>query len=109
MTTVKLDGGGIARSTIATRPEDLSRRVNIGVRPEDFEPVEGEGIYTGKVDIVEALGEVTLLYFEAEGGHEPIIAKLPGIYHDRRHSEIKLGADPSKVHLFADGQSLLYR
>ncbi|OWY05072.1 ABC transporter ATP-binding protein [Thioclava sp. F1Mire-8] len=109
MTTVKLDGGGIARSTIATRPEDLSRRVNIGVRPEDFEPVEGEGIYTGKVDIVEALGEVTLLYFEAEGGHEPIIAKLPGIHHDRRHSEIKLGADPSKVHLFADGQSLLYR
>ncbi|OWY09049.1 ABC transporter ATP-binding protein [Thioclava sp. JM3] len=109
MTTVKLDGGGIARSTIATRPEDLSRRVNIGVRPEDFEPVEGEGIYTGKVDIVEALGEVTLLYFEAEGSHEPIIAKLPGIHHDRRHSEIKLGADPSKVHLFADGQSLLYR
>ncbi|PFG63268.1 alpha-glucoside transport system ATP-binding protein [Thioclava sp. ES.031] len=109
MTTVKLDGGGIARSTIPTRPEDLSRRVKIGVRPEDFVPTEDAAIYTGRVDIVEALGEVTLLYFEAEGDHDPIIAKLPGIHHDRRYSEISLGADPSKVHIFADGQSLLYR
>ncbi len=109
MTTVKLDGGGIARSTISTRPEDLSRRVKIGVRPEDFVPTEDAAIYTGRVDIVEALGEVTLLYFEAEGGHDPIIAKLPGIHHDRRYTEISLGADPSKVHIFADGQSLLYR
>ncbi|KFE35390.1 ABC transporter ATP-binding protein [Thioclava atlantica] len=109
-TVVKLDRGGVARSSVPTQPADKGLKVNIGVRPEDFVPAEGvEPIYTGRVDIVEALGEVTLLYFEAEGERDPIIAKLPGIHHDRRHSEIGLTADPSKVHLFANGQSLLYR
>ncbi|MBD3803743.1 MAG: sn-glycerol-3-phosphate ABC transporter ATP-binding protein UgpC [Rhodobacteraceae bacterium] len=109
VTTVKLARGGVARSTVPTRPEDMGLKVNIGVRPEDFVPAEGEAIYTGHVDIVEALGEVTLLYFQPEGDAAPVIAKLPGIHHDRRHSQLSLSADPAKVHLFADGRSLLYR
>ncbi|AJE46909.1 ABC transporter ATP-binding protein [Celeribacter indicus] len=105
-TRVKLDGEGIAVSAIPTTEADLGRRVNIGVRPEDLTLAEGAAIIDGTVDIVEALGEVTLLYFVPERGREPLIAKLPGIHQGLRGTEVRLTADPSKVHLFAEGQSL---
>jgi len=63
-TTVKLDGGGTARSAVPTQTADKGLRVNIGVRPEDLLSTDGEDyIFEGKVNITEALGEVTLLYF----------------------------------------------
>jgi alpha-glucoside transport system ATP-binding protein len=109
-TTIELDGGGVAKSSVPTRDDDMGRKVNIGVRPEDFIEIEDEYIFQGKVDITEALGEVTLLYFESEtadgSGH---IAKLPGIHSDLRGKDVRVTAPPAKVHLFADGESLLYR
>ena len=110
-TTVALDGGGTAVSAVPTEDGDMGRAVNIGVRPEDFVPA-GEGgtaIYEGRVNIIEALGEVTLLYFETEGDGVPVIAKLNGIHPNMRGTTQRLTADPSKVHLFAGGRSLLYR
>ncbi|MBZ4022438.1 ABC transporter ATP-binding protein [Rhodobacter sp. TJ_12] len=109
VTTVKLQDGGVARSAVPTRPEDLGLTVNIGVRPEDLTLTEAEGLFTGTVEIVEALGEVTLLYFGNEPGAPHMIAKLPGIHADLRRSRVTLGAAPEKVHLFHAGQSLLYR
>ena len=38
-----------------------------------------------------------------------VIAKLPGIHPQLRHAQVKLTADPKKVHLFSGGRSLLYR
>jgi alpha-glucoside transport system ATP-binding protein len=38
-----------------------------------------------------------------------VVAKLPGIRPELRRQTVKLTADPSKVHLFANGKSLLYR
>jgi alpha-glucoside transport system ATP-binding protein len=61
------------------------------------------------VEITEALGEVTLLYFQRQGDRAQVVAKLPGIHADLRRTEVKLGADPKKIHLFANGRSLLYR
>ena len=108
-TVIKLDGGGTATSSVPTQPSDMGRKVKVGVRPEDLIETEGSPIYTGRVEITEALGEVTLLYFQTGGDSPGIIAKLPGIHADRRGTEMKLAADPAKVHLFADGISLLYR
>ena len=62
-----------------------------------------------KVNIVEALGEVTVLYFEAAAGRDPSVAKLPGIHNGLRGTHVRLYATPDKVHLFSNGQSLLYR
>ncbi len=109
-TVVKMAGGGTARSSVPTTDADKGLKVNVGVRPEDFlEVADGaEHIYEGKVNITEALGEVTLLYFEAEK-NDPVIGKLPGIHADLRGKTVKLGAAPEKVHLFSDGVSLLYR
>ncbi len=108
-TAVKLSGGGTALSAVPTQSGDMGRAVNIGVRPEDMVATENPPIYTGMVNFTELLGEVTQIYFEPETGADPVIAKLPGIVHDLRGNEVRLAADPAKVHLFADGKSLLYR
>ncbi|MCU0905196.1 MAG: sn-glycerol-3-phosphate ABC transporter ATP-binding protein UgpC [Tabrizicola sp.] len=109
VTTISVAGGGTAQAEIPTQAADMGLKVNVGVRPEDFVATEGVPIFTGKVEITEALGEVTQLYFEKQGRETPIIAKLPGIHPQLRHQTVKLTANPKKVHLFAGGKSLLYR
>ena len=108
-TVVKLDGEGVALSAVPTTGADLGRRVNAGVRPEDLVLTDGPAMIDGRVDIVEALGEVTLLYFVPERGQDPVIAKLPGIHRGLRGEQVRLAADPARVHLFAEGRSLLWR
>ena len=83
--------------------------MNVGVRPEDFVPTDGAYVFSGTVEITEALGELTQLYFARNGAVNPVIAKLPGIHSGLRRTEVKLTADAKKVHIFADGKSLLYR
>ncbi|NUB43052.1 sn-glycerol-3-phosphate ABC transporter ATP-binding protein UgpC [Fertoebacter nigrum] len=108
-TVVKLANGGMARAAIPTQVSDLGMKVNLGVRPEDMLETTGDAVFTGKVEITEALGEVTLLYFARVGDQAQVVAKLPGIHGDLRHREVRLAADPKKIHLFHQGKSLLYR
>ena len=110
-TTIKLHGGGTAMSAVPTTDADKGLKVNIGVRPEDLlETAEGaDYLFEGNVNFTEALGEVTLLYFERIGDNEPVIGKLPGIHADLRGKTVCLNADPSKVQVFHNGQSLYYR
>jgi alpha-glucoside transport system ATP-binding protein len=109
VTTIKLANGGTARSNVPTQASDKGMKVNIGVRPEDMLATDGENLFTGEVEISEALGEVTLLYFKKQGEGATVVAKLPGIHADLRRKTVKLTADAAKVHLFANGKSLLYR
>lgn len=108
-TTIKMVGGGTAVSDYPTTDADMGLKVNVGVRPEDFLETAGDYIFEGKVNITEALGEVTLLYFEQQGDAHAVIGKLPGIHAGLRGKSVKLGASPDKVHVFHDGVSLLYR
>jgi len=112
VTTVSVrDGKGTITANIPTNAEDEGLKVNVGIRPEDMIATDGDSYaYAGTVNIVEALGEVTQLYFaKAAPEHDPVIAKLQGIHTDVRGKVMNMSADPSKVHLFADGKSLLYR
>ena len=112
MTEVTLTGGqGRIKAAIPTRAEDKGRPVNVGIRPEDMVEATGDAYaFKGKVEIVEALGEVTQLYFAIPKGDEsPVIAKLPGIHTGLRGNEMKMTAVPEKLHLFMNGKSLLYR
>lgn len=109
-TEVTLQGGGMIRSNVATSGDQQDRSVNVGVRPEDL-ILAGDGgahIYEGRVGITEELGEVTLLYFDAQDGAGNVIGKLPGIHGSLRGQNVRMAADPSKVHVFADGRSLHY-
>jgi len=108
-TTIEMDGGGVAVSDYPSQQSDMGAQVNVGVRPEHLVETTGEYIFEGKVEITEALGEVTLLYFEKVGEGGPVISKLAGTQSELRGRSVRLGAEPSKVHLFIDGESLLYR
>ena len=105
-TTVTLDDGGVAISSIPTDAADEGKKVNIGVRPEDLNITDGTPIYSGLVDFTEALGEVTLLYFAVPDGREAMIAKLPGVQRNLRGKTVSVTAAPEKVHLFHNGQSM---
>jgi len=103
-TTVSLAGGGVAVSAVPTTDADKGMKVNVGVRPEDLVETSDAPLYTGTVKITEALGEVTLLYFE-----DGVIGKLPGIHADLRGNSVSLAAKPEKVQIFHEGKSLYYR
>ena len=110
-TTVKLDDGAIAHVDIPTTADDEGLSVNVGVRPEDLVVAEGDyHLFAGEVDIVEALGELTVLYFKPKAsGAAPVLAKLPGTHGELRGQRIQLKAAAEKIHLFHNGTSLLYR
>ncbi len=107
LTRVDLDRGGAISAAIATTPQDVGKKVNVGIRPEDFAISDSDagGAVIGRVDYVEALGEVTLLYLAHEGA-APHVAKLPGIVEVARGTELSLTAAPQKVHLFHQGRSM---
>ncbi len=107
-TRVRLEGGGEALSDYPTTDSDMGLKVNVGVRPEDFIETDEAMLFEGQVDITEKLGEVTLLYFNRTED-DPVIAKLPGVHRGMRGQAVRLTAAPDKIHLFASGQSLLYR
>ena len=104
-------GAGAIAAAIPTTPEDMGLSVNVGIRPEDMIVTDAEDYaFAGHVEIVEALGEVTQLYFAKSSGQDtPVIGKLQGIHSGAKGKDMKLTADPSKVHLFHNEQSLLYR
>jgi len=112
-TKIRADqGGGIITAAIPTQKGDEGMKVEIGIRPEDFVAAEGDDFaFEGRVGITEALGEVTLLYFDSKGStdDDPVIAKLSGIHPSKRGQVLRLGAAPEKIHLFHKGISLLYR
>jgi len=107
LTTLQLAHGGIAHSAVPTTEADRGRRVRVGVRPEDLTVTDGgDVVHAGRVAIVEQLGEVSILYFDASGPEGAVIAKLPGSHGALRGAQVSLAAAPEKVHLFADGVSL---
>ena len=110
-TKLALAGGGTALSDYSTQTGDKGLKVSVGVRPEDCRLHSGDApwFFQGNVSITEALGEVTLAYLDRPDGGDPLIAKLPGIHSNIRGHNMKLTADPAKVHVFASGTSLLYR
>ena len=90
-TTITLANGGLATSNVPTTDADRGLAVNIGVRPEDFSPTDGQHIYEGRVDITEALGEVTLLYFEGDDAQNQVISKLSGLHKSLRREVVRPG------------------
>ena len=106
-TTVGLAAGKSVHVPIRTDASERGKPASFGVRPEDLSVAEeGEFLFEGTIALVEALGEVTLLYIEGLAGQEPLIAKFPGIWSGKRGDTVRLKASPDKLHLFdADGHT----
>ncbi len=112
VTTLQMhQGGGTITSDYPSTDAEMGAEVEVGIRPEDMVETDASDFaFQARVEITEALGEVTLLYFvPAQPDHEPVIGKLAGIHKDLRGTSVKLTAEPDKVHVFRDGVSLLYR
>ncbi|MBO9460485.1 sn-glycerol-3-phosphate ABC transporter ATP-binding protein UgpC [Labrenzia sp. R5_0] len=111
LTSVQMSDGGHADVPIASLDSDKGALVKLGVRPEDLSVTEGDDyLVAANVEIVEALGETTVLYFAPREGHDAFIAKIPGIYKVKKGTELRLTAPPEKLHLFdGEGRSFLYR
>ncbi|MGX9992022.1 ABC transporter ATP-binding protein [Rhizobium sp. Z1P35] len=108
-TTVTLTGGMSVTLDVATDASETGKQASFGVRPEDLRIADGAGyLFEGEVSIVEALGEVTLLYIEGLVPGEPIVVKLPGIYDVKKGQRMRFAADRQKLHLF-DATGHTYR
>ncbi len=106
-TRIKLKDGSEVTVDVATSASDQGKAASFGVRPEDLAIATGdEFLFEGVVDIVEALGEVTLLYVNGPVEEEPVVVKLPGIVDVKKGQTLRFSATKTKLHLFdADGQA----
>jgi alpha-glucoside transport system ATP-binding protein len=106
-TRIQLKDGSEVTVDVATSASDQGKAASFGVRPEDLAIATGdEFLFEGVVDIVEALGEVTLLYVNGPVEEEPVVVKLPGIVDVKKGQTLRFSADKTKLHLFdADGQT----
>ncbi|MCY0149964.1 sn-glycerol-3-phosphate ABC transporter ATP-binding protein UgpC [Hoeflea sp. G2-23] len=102
-------GGKSVGTGIPVPDSDKGKQASFGIRPEDLVVTTGDDfLFEGTVSIVEALGEVTLLYINDLTEDEPILAKLPGHHEIKRGDKLRFKADQSKLHLF-DGNGKTYR
>ncbi|MFI0395524.1 ABC transporter ATP-binding protein [Paracoccus jiaweipingae] len=110
-TVVTLGSGLGATVPVPSTPTDRGLDVNLGIRPEDLRIARDDepALFEAQVTLIEALGEVTLLYFDGPGQTGPVIAKIPGIHSDMLHRRVRLTAPPEALHLFHNGLSLRHR
>src|SRR5690606_9330324 len=85
--------------------------VSFGVRPEDLFVATGAGhLFEGKVDYIEQLGEVQLVYIDIGRPDQPLTAKLPGNAEVKRGAAVRLDANAEDLHIFdQDGRSFLHK
>jgi len=106
-TRIRLKDGSEVTVDVATGSSEQGKAASFGVRPEDLAIATGEDfLFEGTVEIVEALGEVTLLYVNGPVEEEPVVVKLPGIVDVKKGQSLRFSADKTKLHLFdAAGQT----
>ncbi|MGL3605889.1 ABC transporter ATP-binding protein [Rhizobium sp. G187] len=107
-TTIKLRDGSEVSVDLATAATEQGKAASFGVRPEDLAIATGpDFLFEGTVTIVEALGEVTMLYVNGPSVEdEPVVVKLPGIVAVKKGETLRFAADRTKLHLFdADGKT----
>jgi ABC-type sugar transport system ATPase subunit len=87
---------------LATIPDSaVGKSGTFGVRPEDLTlTTSADAIFNGKVDIVEHLGEVTLLYVDSGDPEQPVVAKLDGNVPVEKGATVGLTAEIGKLHVF---------
>ncbi|WP_138466602.1 ABC transporter ATP-binding protein [Poseidonocella sp. HB161398] len=105
-TRLRLPDGGLAEAPFEIAP---GTALQYGIRPEDLRPAApGEAAaVTGRISLIEQLGEVQLAYLEAADGAAPLVAKLPGTLPLATGQRIALAPRPEAAHLFGeDGERL---
>ncbi len=82
--------------------------ISLGLRPEHIIICDQkDALIYGKVEIVEALGEFTIIYVDC-GYQVPLIAKLLGDLNISKGNCVGLNAEPQNMHLF-DPRGKVYK
>jgi ABC-type sugar transport system ATPase subunit len=93
---------------VATPADAAGSAVSFGVRPEDLSVTTGDDyVVEGKVDYLEQLGEVQLIYLDIGRPGEPLVAKAPGDAQIKRGETLRMTASPGDLHIF-DAAGLSY-
>jgi ABC-type sugar transport system ATPase subunit len=102
-----LDGAGLRLPAPLDLPD--SRAITLGIRPEHLHltPTEDADL-VGRVDVVEPLGNATLLHVAIGEGAElrVLVADFP---RDRAGDEVGLRLDPGEIHFFDSDSKLRTR
>ena len=100
---IAIEGNGIAAGDA----------ISIGIRPENTQIIEGKAdgpVFTGKIDLVEHLGEVQILYVDVAGSGRKYLIKADGESSYARTDTISFAARPQDIHLFdASGSAMAGR
>ncbi len=109
-TSVRLPGGTVAHVPVPTPADAKGAEISFGVRPEDLRlaaDADGGVLFEGRVDYMEQLGEVQLLYVDIGRQDQPLVVKLPGNAEVKRGETVRLTADAGNLHIF-DANGLSY-
>ncbi len=106
-TVITQVGGRKTDVPVATPPDAGGAKITFGVRPEDLRVATVDtALFEGRVDYVEQLGEVQMVYLDIGIADQPLVVKLPGNAVVKRNTAMKLDADPDTLHIFdPDGRS----
>ncbi|NUB45248.1 sn-glycerol-3-phosphate ABC transporter ATP-binding protein UgpC [Fertoebacter nigrum] len=104
-TALALPGGGalvLPRRLVARAGQALT----LGIRPEHLRLTGGPAMFTGRVQVAEHLGGLTLLHVPQPGA-EALVVQMDGAQVIGAGADVALTADPGQCHLFgADGAAL---
>ncbi|THD46607.1 MAG: ABC transporter ATP-binding protein [Bradyrhizobium sp.] len=106
--SVALPGGRTARVGLGAPPAFAEATVDLGVRPEHLSLVDthdAEAALSGRIGIVENLGNLTLLYVDTPAGQ--LIVEGPGDVGSKKGDLVGLKFSAANARLFgADGATL---
>ncbi|SMQ62022.1 carbohydrate ABC transporter ATP-binding protein, CUT1 family [Devosia lucknowensis] len=104
-TSVRVSGPTMAAQTLPLdgQPPSVGSTLTLGVRPHELKPLP-EGAFTGKVSLVEHLGNETIVNLTLSDGQGLIVA-LDGDTPCSLGQTLSVGFAPTKAHLF-DAQGL---
>ena len=105
--TVVMSGGATVTLPMAPGTAQVGDPVTVGVRPEHLKfGTDGDFHLTGRVDVVERLGDVSYVYFHLADG-ERLTLSEPFTSAAKRGETIALSAAAADIHLFGrDGIAL---
>ena len=93
--SVRIDGGAEVPIAVSVAGD---RKVTLGIRPEDLEPVDGPALISGAVNVQEPLGHETLIHVGT--AHGDIVAKADGRAPPPVGAAVNLGAMAQNIHVF---------
>ncbi|MEM6667069.1 MAG: sn-glycerol-3-phosphate ABC transporter ATP-binding protein UgpC [Pseudomonadota bacterium] len=101
-----LPGGSPITVPVAGAGVSIGDKITLGVRPEHLAGAEAASTLTGKVDVVEQLGESHFLYLRTTDGGL-VTVRGGGDAAVSEHADYAIGVLPETCHIFkADGTAL---